>query len=621
MKQGLFIFLFFFCSQIFGQIDHEYIDSLKVILKLTKNDSTKARVYRLLENSTRPINSEVSIKYLDSGLVILKKLNWERGFAIYYNDMGANYLDRNIYDKALEYFHKSLDYSGDIPLAKISTYTNLSNLYLIQNNDALSKFYNEKVYHIAIKEHYDDGLGDYYSQAALLEKDTLKKQRLLKKAIEIRKQLDNPLELATSYTNLGDISKNINDRLENYFYSKTIFDKVNPNYPTATSNDMAIGETYLFLALNEKVRRDAKITESKEILLNKAEELITKAIEISKEYNYPQNIFYGYGKLSEVKKAKGDFKAALEFVQMNYKMYDSIFSQENKNKIASLENQREMQMRDKEIELNKLKLDSQKKQQTYLLGGLVLLAAIGGLLFHQNRTRRKNNQKLLLLNKELDESNKIKTRFFSILNHDLRSPVSNLIHFLHLQKDNPELLDEATKTRMQSKTISGAENLLSSMEDILLWSKGQMENFKPELKSVLVEDLFVDNRKVFSGYLNIHFEYHNPENLQLFTDENYLKTIMRNLTSNAINVLANTEKPTIVWKTGQENGIKRLSIADNGRGADESQFMALYNETEVVGIKSGLGLHLIRDLAKAIDCDIKVDSQIGRGTTFTLFFK
>ncbi|MBC8883913.1 sensor histidine kinase [Flavobacterium piscinae] len=61
-----------------------------------------------------------------------------------------------------------------------------------------------------------------------------------------------------------------------------------------------------------------------------------------------------------------------------------------------------------------------------------------------------------------------------------------------------------------------------------------------------------------------------------------------------------------------------LSVTDNGKGASQDQFKALYDEKEVVGIKSGLGLHLIRDLAKAIDCEISVDSKIGMGTTFIL---
>ena len=239
-------------------------------------------------------------------------------------------------------------------------------------------------------------------------------------------------------------------------------------------------------------------------------------------------------------------------------------------------------------------------------------------MFYQSRNRKKINEKLQLLNTELDQANKSKTRFFSILNHDLRSPVANLIHFLHLQKDSPELLDEETKNRMQNKTITGAENLLSSMEDILLWSKGQMENFKPQPKKVAVNQLFDDTKKVFSGYQKIKFEYQNPDNIAIFTDENYLKTIIRNLTSNAINVFTTTQNPTIIWKAWQENGISYLSVTDNGPGASKEQFKALYDDKEVVGIKTGLGLHLIRDLAKAIDCEISVDSKIDIGTTFTL---
>jgi signal transduction histidine kinase len=50
------------------------------------------------------------------------------------------------------------------------------------------------------------------------------------------------------------------------------------------------------------------------------------------------------------------------------------------------------------------------------------------------------------------------------------------------------------------------------------------------------------------------------------------------------------------------------------------EFKAMYDDTEVVGIKSGLGLHLIRDMAKAINCDISVDSKIDVGTTFILKF-
>ncbi|HBI00156.1 MAG TPA: hypothetical protein DDY18_00865 [Flavobacterium sp.] len=246
------------------------------------------------------------------------------------------------------------------------------------------------------------------------------------------------------------------------------------------------------------------------------------------------------------------------------------------------------------------------------------MTCIGAILFYQNQQRKKTNHKLQQLNAELDQANKAKTRFFSILNHDLRGPVANLIFFLQLQKESPEMLDEESIKRMQDKTMSGAENLLNSMEDILQWSKSQMENFKPQPTNIEINSLFEDTKKHFSSTEHIQIQFENPSNLKLFTDENYLKTIIRNLTGNAIKALEGIDDPKIIWKAWQKDNQTFLSVSDNGKGATQEQFKALYDDKEVVGIKSGLGLHLIRDLAKAIDCEILVDSKLGEGTTFTL---
>ena len=180
------------------------------------------------------------------------------------------------------------------------------------------------------------------------------------------------------------------------------------------------------------------------------------------------------------------------------------------------------------------------------------------------------------------------------------------------------MLDEATKNRISNTTLSSAENLLKSMEDMLLWSKSQMENFKPQPKLISIQSLFDDTKRHFSSEEKVLINFENSSNIQTNTDEDYLKTILRNLTGNAIKALEKVEKPNIIWKAWQENNHTYLSITDNGFGGTQDQFKALYDDKEVVGIKTGLGLHLIRDLAKAIDCEISVDSKINEGTTFTL---
>ena len=372
-----------------------------------------------------------------------------------------------------------------------------------------------------------------------------------------------------------------------------------------------MGEVYLEMASAQN---------NNSIILDKAKSSLDKALELHQKVTNLRVVSYDYAQLSSIEELKGNSKTALAFYKKSILYKDSIFNTDNKETIKNLEDKRTIELRDKQIQLNKLSLEAKEKQKWYFIIGLSLLGIIGILLFYQSRSRQKTNQKLALLNSELDSSNKVKARFFSILNHDLRSPISNLIHFLHLQKESPELLDIESKKRMENKTITGVENLLNSMEDILLWSKGQMENFQPQPKKISVATLFEDTKNHFSSVENISISFENSENIQLISDENYLKTIIRNLTGNALKALEKTTNATIAWKAWEHNGQNYLSVTDNGPGTTLDKFKALYDDTEVVGIKTGLGLHLIRDLAKAIDCKIEVESKPNEGTIFILSF-
>ena len=386
-----------------------------------------------------------------------------------------------------------------------------------------------------------------------------------------------------------------------------------------------IAQTYISLASQQ-----SNLNKKKYLL--QAKKAISEVIAMTKKANDIRHLSLGYSTLSEIQKLLGNYKEALQSHEQ-YAIYnDSVFNSENKETIKNLEDKREIELRDKEIKINKLSLEAKVKQKWLFVAGISFLAIIGGLLFYQSRKRKltnlkletlnktldQNNLKLETLNKDLDQANKAKTRFFGILNHDLRGPVSNLVIFLQLQQEAPEMLDEESTKRMQDKTMTGAKNLLASMEDILQWSKSQMENFKPQPKNVSINQLFDDTKKVFSGYLNIKIEYQNPKNIEIFTDDNYLKTIIRNLTSNSINVFTDIENPIIIWKAWQIDKISYLSITDNGPGANPEKLKALFDESELGSTKSGLGLHLIRDMAKAIDCEISVQSTMGVGTTFTL---
>ncbi len=555
-----------------------YIDNAIKLLKKTNTNTELIQAYMI---KTRIYESQSDFEnQLKSNLLALEiaknsKDNYQ--IAICSNALASYFLTQEKYEEALKYAKYGLKYGL---LSKNNDRIIKSHLMLAQTYNAMSdtvnaSIYFEKTYHFA-KE-----INNKYILAALLpDWANISENR---KALEMRLEAEEILNTSETGAN-------------------------------QTHNKGLLGILYFNMFKNEMN------PVQKREFFDKAELYLTQSI---KNINDQEDIAYSISlntALAELYFTKKDFEKAYIYLGKSTKLNDSLNSQEIKNRLAKVESQKEIDLRDKEIEVNQLKLQTQRKQQLFLIGGLTLLAIIGGLLFYQNRTRKKTNNILLNLNKELDESNKVKARFFGILNHDLRSPVSNLIHFLHLKSESPELFSEENRARLELKTISAAENLLVSMEDILLWSKGQMENFKPQFKNVTIDELFMDISKHFSSEDKVKIRYENPESLNFQTDENYLKTIMRNLTGNAIKAMVDTKDPLIVWNAKEENGKSQLSITDNGPGGSVEKFRALYDDTEVVGIKTGLGLHLIRDLAKAIHCEIEIIIEENKGTTIILNF-
>ena len=113
--------------------------------------------------------------------------------------------------------------------------------------------------------------------------------------------------------------------------------------------------------------------------------------------------------------------------------------------------------------------------------------------------RFKTNTVLVHLNDELSAANKVKAKFFAILSHDLRSPIAGLLNFLQLQKRKPGSMTTAEIAEYWDKVGGSASALLETMETMLLWSKGQMEHFKPRIVLVEVAELFARAGAVVRG--------------------------------------------------------------------------------------------------------------------------
>ncbi len=597
-------------------------------------------------------NYASALKYYQKAIKVCLESKNDKYIGVIYNNIGVIYSELKNYDLALEYFENSLKSQIKIDNKEgiASGFANIANVNFEKNEYEKALNFYEKSLDKYLEINHKSGIAQQYGNIASVD---VKQKRYsqaninLTKALAINQEIKNKKGIAVNLQGLGNYYYEIKNYNEASKYSKksnVLADEIGTkDVQKQTYDDLSkiyeklgnADSSYFFykkyieikdIIDNENTKKQISRLEVQYEFDTKEERYKTNELLAAEKLNQ-QFLILDLNKLKLVKTDKEKKIVELNFIKTQNDLKNEQLEKNSGLRLLEI-NKKQLQIRDKENLINKISLQYKEKQKWYLISGLVLFGIIGGLLFYQSRKRKQINFKLETLNQnldekieELDQANKTKTQFFNILNHDLRRPVSNLIDFLQIQKNSPDLLNESTKNRIQETTLLSAENLLTSMEDILLWSKGQMENFRPEFKKVLVSKLFNDSKNHFSSEEKIKIIFENPDNLQILSDENYLKTIVRNLTGNAIKALINTENPTIIWKAFQDRNHSFLSITDNGKGANQESFKALYDDSEVVGIKTGLGLHLIRDLAKAIDCEISVDSQVGVGTTILLKMK
>ena len=663
MKQLSLIFLF--SLQLYANAQKKgqaLADSAMAELQKTTGDSNRVILLNIIASYYAKVNTDTAFKYAAAGMQLAQKMGWQTRIGKFhicygnifttkgeldsangrynealllfgklkdkanlagcYNNLGSVANAKSDYVTSVKYFSRSLEIGEEI---KNDYYisaacTNLSILYLYQKNYATGLGYAKRSLAIARSNDNQEVIPTALSMVAGYYQEMKNfdsAYSYFRQALEQVKTGNNKVVEAMIISSFGKFYAAKGDYANAIDYAlraRSLWNAVGPDYRVAIANTGALGTYYLAMAKDPA-------TADKTALLKLAKACLEEAIRKHREKGQKGPESEYFGSLAEVNALMGDYRNAY----LNYKNYketqDSIFSQENKNKIAATVNQLEIDKKNAVIALNDLTIKTQRRQRLYFIAGLLALVIIGSLLYWQIRVGKRTNSRLLALNKRLDEGNKIKAKFFAILSHDLRSPIASLVNLLHLQKNEPALLDSARAAIHQQRIAGKAEFLLETMEAMLLWSKGQMENFKPAIKKVAVSDLFQYLHQFFHSVEKVALSYNDPQNILLDTDENYLLTIMQNLTSNAIQAVRTTRDAAVKWEAKQEGGIIILSISDNGPGLDEARSSALYENAVAANSRTGLGLHLIKDLAKAINYTIAVRSSPGAGTTFSILIR
>ncbi|WP_316633856.1 HAMP domain-containing sensor histidine kinase [uncultured Flavobacterium sp.] len=228
--------------------------------------------------------------------------------------------------------------------------------------------------------------------------------------------------------------------------------------------------------------------------------------------------------------------------------------------------------------------------------------------------REIENQELRTANYELD-------RFVYSTSHDLRAPLNSMLGLIEIAKDDTN--EEQTLEHLKMLNVS-AKRLDSFICDILDYSRNsRMEvdmeqiNFTEILNDVTQNLKFIgDNNRTVEFKIEISGE------TSIYSDKNRLITIFSNLISNAIRYQnSQISNPFVSIKVDTSQTETRIEIQDNGIGIDKESQAKIFNmfyrvSQESVG--SGLGLYIVKEAVSKLNGEIKVQSEIGEGTTFLI---
>jgi two-component sensor histidine kinase len=584
-----------------------------------KMDTAKVRLFVEIATAYYAI-PDSSIRYATSGAQLSEKLGWEHGIAIAYTDLCYAYSAKSDFAAAIDYGKKALVINEKQGRKKeaISSLGNIANCYLAQGNyeEALD-FY---LRGLTLAEQVNDkpltglimqSLGIVYDQL----KNTAKAKQYYQDALKLFEQVNDKNNIAAVLTNLAqcfESEKDYNGALKSVLRAVVIFEELGNqyslmvstgvaggcyrnlhNYPKAltdyrksmqlsrelgsieyaASSYKGLGEIFLDMVRDTSVRASTQATNRK--YLDSAVIYFEKAVSEGVKINISDVLASVHQGLSEAYALKGDYKAALEHHRAYSIALDSMYSTDNQLKIASLETKREADLKNKQIEINRLAGINKRNEQALLIAGLIVLfIAVVTVLRAHGKQKKANKEKEILLRQ--------KDMLMKEIHHRVKNNLQVIATLLDLQLQ--DITDEHAKEAMAEsttrvKSISLIHQQLYQHEDI---SSIEFSKFAGDLIGQ-VTSVFKKND------LNIVFGNDIPTTALDIDTAIPLGLILNELVTNSFKYAFTGNKNGTIDVTLRKNGHYELTYADSGPGMPGGEVSTV-----------GLGMKMMRGLSKQL---------------------
>ena len=522
---------------------------------------------------------EQAIRFYQKASVIYEDLKDEKGNSSALHNLGVIYFQRNEYKKAIEYYLSAVKYdekqNDNVGMAY--AYNNIANCY------KHLKDYDKAIEYNTLFNKVTAGLNDKVLQAA-------------------------------SFSNMANIYEKLNQldlALKNNIKALNLLRNNNQYKFALLHNNVSI--------IYRKLQR-----------FDKALQHCDTALQITKKDNFTSLKLNVLKNKSEIFFDKNNFKRAYSLLSKYNYLNDSIKTKKREQSILELETKFDLDKKNKELDiLNKekkiqeLKLEESNLIKLSLIISSVLILIIAIVLFSKYRYRIKTGKILSNKNEELEVLNSTKDKFFSIIAHDLKNPLSSFNTISGLLIDNFDNLKKEDIKYYVEELNNSSLGLKELLQNLLQWALSKTDKIGIDKEEFNIQEPInqtISYLQTNSNEKNIIIKS-NVESTQVFADKNMIETVIRNLVSNAIKYTPEGGKIDISAKNTEDN--LQILVTDSGVGISKENINNLFKIETNASTKgtnsesgSGLGLILCKEFLEKNNGKIWVESEINKGSEF-----
>ncbi|GEM_PF-255245 len=362
---------------------------------------------------------------------------------------------------------------------------------------------------------------------------------------------------------------------------------------------------------------------------------IEKAVGLAQEINARVLEITCYNQLSIIWEKKGDYKKSLEYFKQYKVLDDSLFGNEMQQKLLRDQIRFETATRDDQIAaLTRLEENrkTELKRTEFVRNILVVVVALTAILLfsvYRSGQRRKQINSLLLQHqeemekrsKELEQLNEVKDKFFSIISHDLRSPINALAGLMDLM-DKGAIASHELPVAIKELRIR-FNHTRSLMNNLLDWTVLQMDKMNLQAGNVPLFKIVEENIELMGSIQNKKIRMVNnvPQNAMGYADSNTINLVIRNLMTNAIKFTNDGGEIAVSAESKGNEWV--MSVRDNGIGMSDDIQKKLFDKINPYSTRgtanekgTGLGLILCKEFVEKNGGRIWVESEENKGSTF-----